>query len=167
MHMGCNIKLVAIKSIGHNWNCLSCSTTGCCLWVGCMIGEQSTLTCKMPDFTYPSLSLVSTGFPILLKQTHHTICICYSQCYASFIHSRSILGKNIKIVRVFFENLMIVVLQKPYQDTSVFKHNRDLWEIQVYKIVHTQSAQKHKFETDNTSLKAHWYYQFTKQTTWH
>ena len=34
----------------------------------CMIGEQSTLTCKMPDFTYPSLSLVSTGFPILLKQ---------------------------------------------------------------------------------------------------
>jgi len=30
------------------------------------------------------------------------------------------------IVRVFFENLMIVVLQKPYQDTSVFKHNRDL-----------------------------------------
>ena len=54
---------------------------------------------------------------------------------------------------------MIVVLQKPYQDTSVFKHNRDLWEIQVYKIVHTQSEQKHKFETDNTSLKAHWYYQ--------
>jgi len=37
----------------------------------------------------------------------------------------------------------------------------------VYKIVHTQSEQKHKFETDNTSLKAHWYYQFTKQTTWH